>query len=526
MKKILYLALAALIIFPACNEDFLDRENPNELTPGSFWSTAKDAELALNACYGLITYWETMWWDGLTDNAYSQFSWDGIQKFGNGTATPTEGYWDLRNHWDYGIIRRCNSFLENIDRVPDMEDALKKRFIAEVRFNRAFQYFFRAYMYGDFPLITKTLNLEESFVEGRTPKADVIKFVLDELDAAKDDLPVSYSGVDQGRITKGAALALKARVHLYEGQWSEAASTAQAVMQLGYELFPKYEELFWEGNEYNPEIIMDAQFANLQGQKTWSDVYMAPNKDGGWSSICPLQGLVDAYECTDGKTIAESGLYDPVDPYKNRDPRLTQTIVHPGSNWRGRFFDPLNKDGLDYFSKINASRTGYNMRKGINPAFNSVWDQNGQNSVLIRYAEVLLIYAEAKIELKQIDNSVYEALDKVRLRAGMPAVDKADNNSQEKMRELVRRERRVELALEGLRWYDIVRWDIAKDVMPGNAYGVKPGIVNAETGDVILSGDNIVVEKRAFSMDKYKYFPVPQSVIDVNNKIIQNSGYN
>ena len=158
-----------------------------------------------------------------------------------------------------------------------------------------------------------------------------------------------------------------------------------------------------------------------------------------------------------------------------------------------------------------------------------MWN-TGMNAIVMRYAEVLLMYAESKIELNQIDASVYEALDAIRTRAGMPTVDKALYNNQSKMRELVRRERRVELALEGLRWFDICRWKIGEQVMPGQMYGALLGTVDAETGALNLTDERIKVEIRLFDPEKHYLWPIPQSVIDASvangePTIAQNPGY-
>ena len=153
-----------------------------------------------------------------------------------------------------------------------------------------------------------------------------------------------------------------------------------------------------------------------------------------------------------------------------------------------------------------------------------MWN-TGLNIPVIRYAEVLLMYAEAKVENGEIDNSVYDALDQVRERAGMPVVDRVAYASQPDLRELVRRERRVELALEGLRWFDVQRWKIAEEVMDGPVYGSRLGTVDPDTGELDLNDDRILSEQRSFDESKNYLWPIPQSQIDINKNLTQNSGY-
>jgi len=254
---------------------------------------------------------------------------------------------------------------------------------------------------------------------------------------------------------------------------------------------------------------------------------------GGWSSLDPLQSLVDAYEMTNGKTIDDpSSGYDPNNPYTNRDPRLTATIVYPGESYpyasgAPNYYDPLDASSSDFYnSGNNTSVTGYIEKKftAVLSDYDNLFN-TGLDMILIRYAEVLLSYAEAKIESGQIDASVYQSINLVRNRSGMPNVDQSVYNSQSSLRTLIRRERRVELALEGLRWFDIQRWKIGPQVMAGTVYGARLGSVNPQTGALTLGADSIQVETRAFDPNKNYLWPVPQSEIDINKNLHQNPGY-
>jgi hypothetical protein len=241
--------------------------------------------------------------------------------------------------------------------------------------------------------------------------------------------------------------------------------------------------------------------------------------------VNPTQSLVDEYEMANGKTIDEAGSgYNADDPYKNRDPRLQNTIVVPGAWYDKGYFDPLNPSSYDYYAAYNY--TGYAGKKYTQDLsdYGDMWN-TGLNMPVIRFAEVLLAYAEAKIESGDIDNTVYEAINKVRNRAGMPDVDQAVYNSQSTLRTLVRRERRVELALEGLRWFDVQRWRIAEEVMNGPVYGSRLGTVDPTNGALHLTQDRILSEQRVFDPSKNYLWPIPQSQVDINENLGQNPGY-
>lgn len=532
-KLSFYLAAMISLFATSCSDDFLDKEPLDKLSNDSFWTSESDVKLGLNACYPVDDYWNTSWFDGLSDNAFSQWPWDGIQNIANGTADPVmTAQYDARNEWNFKKIRICNNFLENIDKVA-LSEAKSNEYKGQARFIRAYEYFWRSQVYGDFPLVTKTLSVKESFVP-RDPKSKIVEFIISELKeiGAPGYLPVSYSGDDKGRITRGAALSLLARVQLYNKLYADAAATAKEVMDLGqYQLFADYEKLFWEESKAsNTEAILEQQFSQVNDNyKHWMHLYLGPNGAGGWSSVVPIQSLVDAYECTDGKKISDSPLYDPEQPYKNRDPRLKASIICPGDTWKG-IYDPYSQSSSDYYQTSNASPTCYQIRKYLDPGVDTEVG-SGCNVMSIRYAEVLLTYAEAKIEMGSIDQSVLDAINQIRARAYKAAVSETNKYpaittmSQTELRAIVRNERRIELALEGLRWYDIQRWEIGSQVMPVTIYGARLGTVDANGNVTFSTPDHLVIEHRLFDPAKNYLWPVPQSEMDVNKNTTQNPGY-
>ncbi|RPD38603.1 RagB/SusD family nutrient uptake outer membrane protein [Chitinophaga barathri] len=531
-RKLFYLiAISGALFTTACNKDFLDRAPEDQYRNEVLWTSESDARAALSGCY---RDWEdsynVIYMDCASDNAYSQFLWEGYMNIGNGSLTPADV--NVTNRWNFKTIQKCNWFLENVDKTP-MDETLKTRFKAEARFLRAYQFYTLTQLYGDVPLVLKTLTTGEANVVTRTPIAEVQKYILDELAAIAPQLEPSYSGADVGRITRGAAYALRARLELYMGNYADCIADCEKVMALGYDLFRNtatpansYQDLFRIQNENNVEVILDMQYKE-NDYANGNIGIMPTSSSGGWSSVDPTQALVDAYEMKNGKLITDpSSGYNAEDPYTNRDPRLSASIVYPGQMYDGKYYNPIDPASGDFMLGDNNSKTGYLPKKFISHLedYTDMWN-TGLNMILIRYADVLLMYAEAKIETGVVDNTVYDALDKIRLRAGMPAVDRLAYNTQATLRTLVRRERRIELALEGLRWYDIKRWKIGDEVRKGTVYGARQGTVNATNGKVTFTADHQLVETRLFDPSIHYLWPVPQKEIDINGKISQNPNY-
>lgn len=523
MKRFNYIIGLLLLIMASCSKEFLERNPLDKPSNEVSWNTEKDA---LAAATGVYNDWfsatEVLYFDCASDNAHNPFPWEGWHVQASGLATPTD---HGRHYMWYDKITRCNNFLENIQR-PDMNEGLRTRLIAEVRFIRAWHYFLKVTLYGDVPLVTEVLPVDDANLP-RTPKDEVVRFILNELDDISAQLPDQYGGSDIGRATRGAALTLKARMELFVGDYDASARTTAEIMTMGYSLFPSYNDLFKLANVNNQEVIMDVQYVQNQHGNTMLGV-IPPASVGGWASINPTQALVDAYEAIDGKTIDESELYTSSEPYQNRDPRLAASIVYPGALYESAYFNPIDVADPtgDYYAPYGRSKTGYHPRKYVDNLsdYDNMWNTS-MNIMVMRYAEVLLMYAESKIELGQIDESMYNALDMVRERAGMPQVDRAAYSNQAQLRELVRRERRVELALEGLRWFDICRWGIGEEVMNVDVYGAYLGKVDHQTGALSLTDEQIWVEKRIFDPAKNYLWPIPLSVIDATPAIQQNPHY-
>lgn len=534
MKKyIITLGCLILISTTSCQRDFFDTKPLDSYSNETLWQSKSDAMAAL---IGVYSGWEDganiVYDDTMTDNGYNQFPWEGMETVASGNASPLD---TGNSRWSFTTIQRANWFIDNIDKVPlsiDFDQSLKDRLKSEARFIRAYEYFILSQRYGDVPLVLHQLTPAEANSVTQSSKAEITEFIIKELTESAPLLPVSYTGADIGRITRGAALGLKARVQLFNSDWQGCIATCSALMQapFTYSLYPDYSELFNPQNANNQEVMLDVQYQK-NDYAMWALMPLAMKSQGGWSSIVPTQALVDAYETINGKPIDQDPTYDPYHPYKNRDPRLQATIVTPGAFYAGAYFNPYS--GTDKMGDNNASPTGYNVRKYLeDPSIYKDGDygvnigQTGGNIIVMRYAEILLSYAEAKIEAGQTDASVYNAINKIRNRAGMPDVDQGIYNTQEKLRELIRRERRVELAMEGLRFYDIQRWKIGVEVLNSSVMSAPLGSVDTSTGELTITpGSNKEITQRHYSDPKNLLLPIPQKEIDLNDNLNQNPGY-
>lgn len=521
LKKITSILVLGIMV--AGCEDILDTVPTDRVSTEIFWKTEKDAQFAANAVYTHVLQSASHYasWDGMTDIGYTNLP-QSPESF------ILQGEFDQLNSrvasdWSslYAGIRSANAFLGNVDRITASNPAVIDRLKGEVRTLRAYFYAQLAFLYGDVPLVTTEITLEESKTLQRTPASQVWDFVSTELSEAAAVLPDTQA--DKGRVTKGTALGLKARYMLYAGRYQEAADAAAAVMDLGvHGLFPSYEDLFTYANENNEEILFDIQY--VQGTVS-NDIFsvFAQRSVNGRSLFVPTKNLVDAYEMSNGLPIDDPGSgYDPANPYVDRDPRLRYSVYVEGDILpNGNTFDPKPQSGTSdaVGSTFLVSPTGFNIKKYINVEDLAMPTNSGINLILLRYAEVLLTYAEAKIELNQIDNTVYDAINEVRARpdVNMPAI--ADGKTQEELRQIVRHERLVELAYEGQRFFDIRRWRIAGDVMPGKVYGMTYTDTNGELQTVEVTAWTNVWSDRNY------LWPVPQGEIDLNGSLGQNPNW-
>ena len=534
IQYITIVLIAATALY-SCND--LDLAPTNRFTDANYWTSTEKAAAVLNMAYNQMfsaNYFFAN--ERLTDNLYEGRGSTSEKIITSGQADATLGR--FADEWSncYQGIKTTHIFMDNVDLVPDMDSEVRDRMIAEARFIRASLFFRLTSHYGDVPLFDYSISREEANSIERSPKSEVIEFIRNELTSIVSDLPQKdgYSDKDKGRITQGAAMMLLARTYLYENDWSNVASITQRIMsgEFGqYELFNSYEGLFLPENEQNDEVILDLGYT--PELRTWMEMYDGiPISQGGRiNQFAPTQELVDNYIMRNGKAINETGSgYNENDPYINRDPRLNATIVYHGYQWRdgdGNISTIYIRPGssadagatnLDEYSGPgqNSTSTGYYIRKYFDPEAPEGMN-SGLNLILMRYADVLLMYAEAKNELGEMNETVWnQTIRPIRERAGFTDTDALNYPSDVNMRELIRSERRSELAIEGLRIFDIRRWGTIETVMNGKPHGARFAANNTQY---------IELEDRIFEPGRDYLFAIPQSQRDINENLTQNPDY-
>ncbi|WP_460541314.1 RagB/SusD family nutrient uptake outer membrane protein [Echinicola sediminis] len=529
----IYTLFSVLILALSSCAGYLDPEpQQDDLTKDIVFSDILQAEKVLNNVYSGVrtgldagTYYYAML-GSASDEGVNSFNWAGTWPVTNGAWSPTNQF---DNIWSrqYQFIRKAHLFLENIDQVPG-NDELKGRMKAEARFLRAYFYFTLVERYGGVPLVTELLSLDADLALPRNTMEECVNFIVSELEAVKEILPGTYGSSDLGRVTRGAAMALKARALLYfasplhnpsneTSRWEAAAKAAKDVIDLGtYSLYPDYQELFLE--PFNQEII----YARVDYGNSFFDTMNRPsgNINGGWGGTNPTVNFVESYDMENGKTIDDptSG-YDPEKPLENRDPRLYQTVVIPEDTWFGDSYEPWDggKDGRTPPPGLgnagDGTRTGFNLKKYMQENFQN----NTRTWIVFRLGEMYLNYAEATNEVQGPVDAVYEALDMIRTRqtVGLPPLER--NLSKDEMRERIWKERQVELAFEDHRWFDVRRWKIG-EVLGGPMYGYKM----TKNADGSITYEKNVFQERRYDAPKFNLYPIPQSEININENLEQN----
>ncbi|MES2375389.1 MAG: RagB/SusD family nutrient uptake outer membrane protein [Bacteroidota bacterium] len=522
MKTYKFLLISTLLFNVSCTK-VLDTVPDDRLSSELFWKNDGDAKLAVNALYRDLDGVNVISWDGLTEIAHT-----------NGTLNeqyPIEqGTYDTFNtkistEWSaaYTGIAACNYFLANVDKITSSNITLINQYKGEARALRAYQYIKLAALFGDAPLVTQPVDIAEASQLSRTPVADIWKFVDNELEAAAGLLPATYTSADIGRVTKGAAWALKARADLLSGNYQKAVDACNNVT--GYSLYPTYATLFTYAAESNKEVILDKQFLASSYANAVFSVLAPYSQKNGQSTYVPTKAVVDAYETANGKNIADAGSgFDPYNPYTNRDPRLKFSIFVDGDALpSGAVYKPIPTSGTPdaVGNTFMASTTGFAIKKYINASDYANTTNCGINIILLRYAEVLLTYAEAKIELNQIDQSVYDAINLVRNgRTDVKLPSIPAGQSQLQLRAIVRHERTIELAFEGLHLYDMRRWKTGETVMAGAVFGMtyKDASGNLQTIKSLSGGNRVF-------LPKHYLWPVPQNEINLDHNLTQNPGW-
>lgn len=523
MKKIIYTLSALALTLSACVP--LDTPPYDRETDLTFWSEDKNAaEEALNTCYTYLTdMYELVYSDGMSDNAYVKGGQN--QAIGNGKYGTSDGYvYDVWNR-HYAGIRACNELLKNIDLVPELSDELKARYVAEARTLRAWNYYELYVRFGGVPYLTEPISIAEARTATRETAASIAAHIEAELEevVASGALPASYGAADKGRVTKWTASAILAKTYLFEGKFEKVRDiTATIISESGISLYPSYSGLFTVAAENCDEILLSTQYMTVSREQNIMYNTLPPSM-GGYSNLAPLKSLVDSYIMLNGKAIDEDGSgYSAASPWTNRDPRLAATVMYPGNSYpvSGGTVEP-DWNGRDAFnSTSDVTPTGYYIRKWWDNTYRLTL-QSSLNAIIIRYADVLLMNAEAHAELGTLNETVWNAtIRKIRERAGFTEASALDFPAGGNLKAIVRNERRAELAFEGSRRTDIIRWKTAETVLNGWCHGMY-------TGETVGTDDGFVrIEQRQFDPAKHYLWPIPQKERDLTgNSLEQNPNW-
>uniref|UniRef100_UPI003216F072 RagB/SusD family nutrient uptake outer membrane protein n=1 Tax=uncultured Draconibacterium sp. TaxID=1573823 RepID=UPI003216F072 len=562
-----YLKIVVALIFISCfniscNDDFLDRPPLDEMTDANFWQSEAHVVSAANALYtGLTGAYRLNIYEIMGDCSpwAVTTAWRNI---GGGNYASDQS--QLNSFWvsKYRLIRRCNYFLENYHLATSVSEEKRERYAAEARFHRAFQYFELTTFFGNVPLITKTLNVSsEDLYRGRDEVSEIVKFITEDLENSYQHLPEFIQPASQefGRISQGAALALLSRIYLYNKEWNKAISACEKAMNLGYELYSTgkpendYMDIFnFNGRASrkaaNREVILAYVYNFDLGEVASSSHNISRSNwvPNDYARFLPTHTQVKAYLTADG-TIwnpASASSYEEV--FENRDPRMNQSILPPNTTWEGgKDGNPNNSDNklFTYPKLINDKRgamtySGYYMRKMVEPSKVSTVSQDDNDVIIFRYAEILLNYAEAKMELGQLDQTTIDlTINRLRDRVGMHRMN-LDELAQKGMdlRTEVHRERQVELFFEGHRWCDIRRWGqgylLGNDLLGVNKKWLDPLKLGKtkEEGQKIINEFNynsegylILESNRRYSSPKNDLLSVPYKQMERNSNLRPNN---
>lgn len=573
LKHLLICSILITTVVISCKkgDSFLDKKLTNTLNEETTFKDSINTVAFLTRIYTDIGFsfnpsrWEAGGHPIVSDEAvpvqYTGYQNDAVilaQGLLTAATTNVSKNVQILNNWSmpWANIRRVNKFLSKVDESP-LSAPLRKRLKAEARFLRAWYYSILLKHYGGVPLIgDKVFEIEDNFAIPRNTYEECVNYIVSELDAVKNELPTKSTQIitDYGRITQGACLGLKSRVLLYaasplfNGQnggsgtlktltgyasadpqrWKKAADAAKDLMNTGlYDLYednttrPGYGFYQVFQKRVNDEYILQA---NRGANRDFESNFLPSSRSGNYQSNV-TQGMVDAYGMANGLSITDpaSG-YDPQNPYLNRDPRFYNSVIYNGSLW---FLGSTNQVvNTSYLASpdgagVKANTTGYYNRKMMQESSSGNTERCWP---LIRYAEILLNYAEATNEFEGPTTEVYNALIKIRKRAGILAgatnlYGLNANMTKEEMRLTIQNERRVELSFEEHRLWDCRRWKIAEDFFNRTSKGMRitttAGVTKYEIVDIL---------PHKFPAN-FNLFPIPEGEISKNIALIQNPGW-
>ncbi len=514
--------LAGTLATTSCSDSFLQRDSLTESSSGTFWETSNDALMALAACYDALQSFQLynsdqyslgpLYMDCISDNG-GHFNWDGwMEGYDLARGTHTASSWIFSDYWaaSYEVINRCNLLIANIENIDEITEADKACYKAEAIVLRALIYTNLTMTYQDVPYLTEPLTIDNAEC-AKSNREEIVSQVITDLQTVVSDLPVT---ADLGRITRGAAYAILGRMALYNEKWDTAISAYQEVMKLGYALDPSYSTLFTLSGQTSPEIIFSVRYEGpglsegAQFNAHWNTPLEAMN---GTLDLADDFYLLDGTKTTDTNYgEMNNGTLNINSPnpahFEGRDPRLYTTLFVPGMYWNGK-----GGEG-NWYGGAAASRSTVYVMKYFDPTDTSnSWD-NGQDFYVVRYAEVLISLAEAMVQKGNYSESeVIDLVNQIRQRndVNMPKVEDVEGTglSQEALLEIIKHERRVELAFEGLRLFDLYRWKQLEDAIDR---------IEHERTSLGLA-----YESRQYNGKRDYVWPIPTDELDTNKQLVQ-----
>ena len=550
------MAVGSAFTLSSCN-DFLDREEDSFIDKTATFDSYNRTKQYLTYAYSLLPEGLNRFSGGAllgaaTDDACFAIESSNIQQFNNGSWNALSNPDNVWNRYFAGIAKCC-TLLENsnhvnldISRLDPAKRVEYENNLKDIRMWRAEAHFLRAYFnfellkrYGPIPIIKSTLDINKDYSDTPRPTMkEVVEFIANDCDMAADSLELTpWRNMNDafGRATKGAALALKSRLLLYAASplyvdfgdideankpsdatlWKAAADAAKAVIDLNqYELAPAYDDLF-KNDFQNKEYIFVRRYpSNSDFEKS-----NFPVSYGGKGGTNPSQNLIDDYEMLDGTAFDWNDPVKAAHPFENRDERLLATVLMNGVLFKGKRIATY-PGGADAMPNPNATKTGYYLRKFLNENVNiqTGGGSDGHVVPLFRLAEIYLNYAEALNEYDPTNPDIAVYLNKIRERVSLP--DVPSGLTQEQMRTLIHHERRVELAFEERRFWDVRRWKVASSTLGAPVKGVK--ITQDDAGNFTYSP--VQVEQRVFQPKMY-WYPIPQSEVLKLHHWEQNKGW-
>ena len=546
-KKYICMALFAALLQTSC--DILDKKDLSAVTGDDVWTDKAYATAYINKLYrDNLPAWEME----RSKTSDESFGGESIM-YGQLTTSSIDV-------WNYEQIRKINLLFSNLEK-SSIDEAAKTLLKAQASTLRAWKYFEMVRVYGGIPIIKNAQSITDDLYVTRNKTSECFKEIIEDLDYSIQNLPWKWEGNDKGRITKAAALALKGRILLYyaspqftpEGsveRWTEAYNVnKQAVEELkqnGYGLYPSYENLWFD--EMNSEAIFVQRYEEPGRVHAW-DAATRPLSEAQNYSGCnrPTLELVESYPMYDGTSIKESKEYNPVFYWQNRDPRFKSTIAYNSCLW-----ELSGKTGRKQWTFVGAelnfpTESGFYCRKAINVGYTPYYTERSSTDwIEIRYAEVLMNYAECAAELGKLDEA-YSVLKQIRNRAGIVSGDNQmyglkSGMSKDEMIKAIMLERKIEFAFEGKRYWDLRRRRLFASELNGTKrHGLLPKLrvskdefdqlkdqIDFDKDYPVYFKDSLVILDKKYDinfLENYYFYAIPNKHLETNSKLEQTNGW-